>query len=111
MSIENILTSKHFVLTPNPTWTAINDPRPAFKKTFGMRRRFGKLQANCMYVTLDPMKEECERVIVANGFNLCHMRSSDGSGRTYAGFDTAGVSEAALVQLVDALCAVLDRHL
>jgi hypothetical protein len=111
MNIEEILISKHFVLTPTPKWIAINDPRPAFEKTFGKRRRFGKLQANCLYVTLDPLQEECERVIVANGFSLRHVRSSDGSGRTYPGFDTAGVSEAALTQLVDALCTVVDRHL
>jgi hypothetical protein len=111
MNIEDILTSKHLVLKANPKWTAIIDPRPAFEKTFGKRRRFGKLQADCVYVTLDPLKEECERAIVTNGFNLRHMRSSDGSGRTYPGFDTAGVSEAALAQLVGVLCAIVDRHL
>jgi hypothetical protein len=110
MNIEEILTSKHFILKPTTKWIAINDPRPAFKKTFGTER-FGKLQANCMYVTLDLLKEECERLIVANGFSPRHVRSTDGSGRAYPGFETVGVSEAALAQLVDTLCLASDQHL
>lgn len=110
MDIENILTNKHFVLKRTTKWIAINDPRPVFEKTFGTKR-FGKLQGTGMYVTLEPVKAECEKLIVARGLTLRHVRSTTGDGRLYPGFDTVGVSQATLEHMVDTLCSVVDRHL
>jgi hypothetical protein len=109
MDIEEILTSKHLILKPTAKWIALNDPRPAFRKTFNTKR-FGKLQNNRMYVTLDLVKDECEQLIAANGFAPRYVRSTKGDGRIYPGFDTVGVSHAALAQLVDALRLAVDRH-
>jgi hypothetical protein len=111
MNIEAVLTDKGFVLDPNPNWVAIHDPRPAFKKTFGPRARFGKLQGSAMYVVLGPVKEECESLMVASGLPVRHLASKNGSGRIYPGFDTTGLPEATLAQLVDALRSVVDRLL
>jgi hypothetical protein len=111
MNIEAILISKGFVLNPTTKWMAINDPRPAFKKAFGPVARFGKLQGTHMYVTLDPVKAECERLMAASGLCVRHLPSTRDSSRAYPGFDTAGFSEAAFAQLVDALRLVVDRHL
>jgi hypothetical protein len=110
MAIEAVLTSKGFVLKPTTKWVAINDPRPAFKQVFGTAR-FGKLQGTNMYVTLDLVKEECERLMAAGGLTVGHVRSTDGSGRIYPGFDRVGVPDAALAQLVEAMRLVVDRYL
>jgi len=110
MNIEKILTSKQFMVKPTTKWIAINDPRPAFRKAF-RTKRLAKLQNNGMYVTLGLVKDECEKLIVAQGLTLLHMRSTNGSGHTYPGFETVGVSEAALAQFVDALRTVVDKHL
>lgn len=110
MDIENILTNKHFVLKRTTKWIAINDPRSVFEKTFGTKR-FGKLQGTGMYVTLEPVKAECEKLIVARGLTLRHVRSTTGDGRLYPGFDTVGVSQATLEHMVDTLCSVVDSHL
>jgi hypothetical protein len=109
MNIEDVLISKNFVLKPTTKWVAIQDLRPSFEKAFGTKR-FGKLQGTHMYVTLDVAKDACERLITAAGFVAHHLASTDGSGRTYPGFDTTGVSSATLQALVSAFYSAVDQH-
>lgn len=109
MNVEEVLISKNFVLKPTTQWIAIQDVRPAFEKAFGTKR-FGKLQGAHMYVTLDAAKHECERLIAAGGFTVHHLPSTDGSRRTYPGFDTTGVTGATLQILIGAFCLAVDRH-
>ena len=110
MNIEQILLRKHYVLKPTTKWIAVEDQRQTFKDVFGTSR-FGKLQGTGLYVTLERLKAECEDLIAAHGLTLRHVRSTKGDGRLYPGFDTVDVSEAAVVQCIDALCALVDRHL
>jgi hypothetical protein len=110
MNIEDIRIQQHFVLNPTTKWVAIQDPRPSFRKAFGTAR-FGKLERNGLYVTLGPVKERCERLIVASGLTLRHIRSTKGNGNLYPGFEVLGVPEATLAQLVAALHATVDHGL
>jgi hypothetical protein len=110
MSIEKVLKNQHLLLMPTTKWIRVDDPRPAFQQAFP-KMRFGKLVGSRFYVTLPVIADRFESLLLENGYRLIHLPSTDGSGRRYSGFDTAGISEAKLESLIRALRMTIDEYI
>jgi hypothetical protein len=110
MNIEEVLKNQHLLLTPTTKWIRVDDPRPAFQQAFP-KMRFGKLLGSYLYVTLPAIASTFENLIREKGWRLAHITSTDGSGRRYPGFDTAGISEVLLENLIRSLRAAVDEYM
>lgn len=102
MTIESALERQGWRLEKRSQWITINDERKAFRSAFSTYR-IGKLIGSKFYVVPQDLHSAVERHILALGLTVERVASTNGRGREYLGFESAGQPDGTLLAFVELL--------